>query len=391
MDNSLGPFLTTVGLTQRSFQRARAVYSKQVAPEFDWVSIFDPDEIKLSKVLGWMLDPQGSHCQGPLFLELFLEHCGLDWSAAEVESAVIHLEYPFSEGRFDILITNEASKRRVVIENKPFASDGYRQLERYLAFIGEEGVVLYLPGTSERLPSGLSISRELREKHKASNHLVEESWTGLIPLFIECGKVAQAPRVRDFIAELPRYIAARFSGIKDMTEVQYIVEEMSRSAEAIESSFLVAKSLDFLREHLIDQLGKQLESIVPPDWVVLQDPLSAKKFSSLYIEFPGTNVRFFMRFEQAKFGVLSYGLNDEGAKRLNKLEITRLAAEAGPGEVEVGFPWWLLANEETKLRLAGDWGLNPKPWMMIQNGSAARNIATEAARLFEALRKVIPV
>ena len=84
------------------------------------------DEVRLhSRMLHSLLDPQGKHYQKALFLEPFLEILGLqdfiDISRARVFTEYKHIDLYISDG-----------KGHIIIENKVYAGDGERQIERYI-------------------------------------------------------------------------------------------------------------------------------------------------------------------------------------------------------------------------------------------------------------------
>lgn len=119
---------------------------------FNVFSILDreSDEVKThSAIIAELLNPQGSHSQGTLFLKLFLEKlladeipklkCGEDDLSDEyLKEFEVGVEVSFvgkskngdpEQSRIDILI--EKDDDCVVIENKIWAADQPRQLERY--------------------------------------------------------------------------------------------------------------------------------------------------------------------------------------------------------------------------------------------------------------------
>lgn len=87
-----------------------------------------------SAILSEWLNPSGSHGQGHLFLSLFL-HCVDEAFALEfkTETANVFTEYSTPEGRLDILIEDHAGKG-IIIENKIYAQDEEKQLQRYDSF-----------------------------------------------------------------------------------------------------------------------------------------------------------------------------------------------------------------------------------------------------------------
>ncbi|MFK7948064.1 MAG: PD-(D/E)XK nuclease family protein [Saprospiraceae bacterium] len=81
-----------------------------------------------------LLNPKGSHGQGALFLDLFFELVlKLEYRYKTITTFNIKEERKIDSGRIDILMTFHNGKNWVgiVIENKIYAKDQYRQLKKY--------------------------------------------------------------------------------------------------------------------------------------------------------------------------------------------------------------------------------------------------------------------
>lgn len=126
----------------------------------------ESDEVKThSAIIAELLNPLGSHSQGTLFLKLFLEKllqgrntnlkCGKDGLSDEyLKKFEVGVEVSFvgknkegktEQSRIDILI--EKNDDCVVIENKIWANDQPRQLERYHEYAtrkSEDPILIYL-------------------------------------------------------------------------------------------------------------------------------------------------------------------------------------------------------------------------------------------------------
>lgn len=112
-----------------------------------------------SRLIGELLSPKGSHDQGTLFLQIFIEECGLleivDGTDLDLTTIVIE-EYigPISEdyeigGRIDLVLKFNNGKV-IVIENKIYARDQEKQLKRYKnAYPNAKIVYLNLGGKDE--------------------------------------------------------------------------------------------------------------------------------------------------------------------------------------------------------------------------------------------------
>ena len=104
------------------------------------------DEVNLhSNFIASLLDPNGDHYKGDLFLKLFLETCGIDDFSIDTSRATVFKEFK----HIDIYISD--GKKHIILENKVYAKDQPTQIERYIETIiqnkdaeDEDIYVLYL-------------------------------------------------------------------------------------------------------------------------------------------------------------------------------------------------------------------------------------------------------
>ena len=103
------------------------------------------DEVNLhSNFIASLLDPNGYHYKGDLFLKLFLETCGIDEFSIDTSTATVFKEFK----HIDIYISD--GKKHIILENKVYAKDQPTQIARYIKAIKKEGAedediyVLYL-------------------------------------------------------------------------------------------------------------------------------------------------------------------------------------------------------------------------------------------------------
>jgi hypothetical protein len=135
------------------------------------------DEVKMhSALLAELLNPEGTHGQGDIFLKLFIEH--FNGKVADV-LMIKDFHYPgtsvMSEkyigektavtgGRIDLLIT-DGKNARVIIENKIYAADQENQLIRYHNFdIKARLCYLTLDGKSPSDWSSKNEDLDLKDK-----------------------------------------------------------------------------------------------------------------------------------------------------------------------------------------------------------------------------------
>lgn len=122
--------------------------SKAKGIEFNIFSVMgvQTEEVKLhSALLAELLDPKGSHGQGDYFIKLFLKECCKKYTNIKWDNAEVNVEVsigPISEdlttgGRLDILISSLDNNIGIAIENKIYAEDQEKQLDRYFHYLKE--------------------------------------------------------------------------------------------------------------------------------------------------------------------------------------------------------------------------------------------------------------
>lgn len=136
-------------------RRARGIHDYNI---FD---VLEAKEIKHSKFIVSLLDPKGLHYQGDLFLNKFIEVCGIDDFGLDTLNSQVYREYK----NIDIYITD--GNKHIIIENKIWnAYDQDKQIYRYIETIKKENslldndriLVLYLTPNFNKTPSQESLN-----------------------------------------------------------------------------------------------------------------------------------------------------------------------------------------------------------------------------------------
>ena len=162
-----------------------------------------------------LLNPNGSHGQGGLFLNSFIQELIPQEKRKHFElnnfsNYNIIEEKPIHNGRIDIYIHSLDPKRKfnIIIENKLFAGDQQDQIKRYYKFLhggkelkNDEIMIFYLTITGVD-PSAFSIEEELREKLKNNKVLKNISYNGDIKNWLtNLIQDVQSNKVKDLIIQ----------------------------------------------------------------------------------------------------------------------------------------------------------------------------------------------
>lgn len=186
---------------------------RRLAAAFNVFDLIEPDENKLSDILAGLLDPNGAHGQGDLFLRLLLKHAGFGSHARLARNATVQREAPTHgilkfRRRMDVFV--EAGVL-LAIENKVDSLEQPDQVRDYLDHLHAyarrrrvRSTLIYLtpdgrPPTSLR-PSELT-------KHLAGGSLHCWSYQRELRAWLEdCCRGCQAQRIRGFLSDLIAYV-----------------------------------------------------------------------------------------------------------------------------------------------------------------------------------------
>ena len=153
--------------------------------------------------------PKGTHGQGSVFLDAFLERFFPDESFRAVSQDCSVRTEKIANGQRRIDIYLESPSFIIGIENKPWAADQDGQLRDYAEFLtkesrGKKWMLIYL---SNRASSDRSISPDERDKLICAGNLVEKS-------FIEIEDYVFDERSQLVVDPSEEKLKSEFAGVK---------------------------------------------------------------------------------------------------------------------------------------------------------------------------------
>lgn len=228
-------FLQRYRFIYKIAQATQVDIDRLTAPKFSVMDYMWPDEVQLSNIIKDLLDPNGSHGQGELFLRLFLnrvnqelklqkceplklEQLGQTSAALEVTTTRI----TNCQRRIDIVLANPLWV--IGLENKPWTYEQADQLKDYLEHLEKAHKIrpchmIYLPGRCSKPESddgsgktvviGYNWSDEkcgFGNKHAHLSDWLEESIG-----------VCQVDKLRHFLIDFKNYIQKNFNDHDDNT------------------------------------------------------------------------------------------------------------------------------------------------------------------------------
>ncbi|GAA3920924.1 hypothetical protein GO495_00870 [Chitinophaga oryziterrae] len=187
------------------------------APRFSVFDYIDIDENKLSDIIADFLNPKGKHGQGNVFLLEFLKLINLEnidhnkfvSIRREVSTRLINP----TQRRMDIVINFE--NQTVMIENKPWAADQYKQLSHYKEHLyrdyGEKFIIIYL-ASNNRKPSEVSIAEVELNELIVKNQFLQISFDKDLVAWIEkCLEKCKPQNIKQFLQDFKFYLLNNFN------------------------------------------------------------------------------------------------------------------------------------------------------------------------------------
>lgn len=161
---SLSQFILSERPICQEYDRTRIDLTKEKHNVFRIISDLYYRENFHSDIICYFLNPLESHGGGNLFLSIFigmLNELGADVSISNYENAIAVRE----QGKIDILVYSESSKRAIIIENKIHdAIDMPRQLPRYYEYVTGRGyivdAIVYIPLDITKIPDKTDWTKE---------------------------------------------------------------------------------------------------------------------------------------------------------------------------------------------------------------------------------------
>ena len=249
------------------------LYTKyqQIAEEEEGFNIFPilrspSDEVNLhSKFLFELLNDKGSHGFGSRFCEAFF--LKLQIENFDFENYWVGREYK----NIDLLIANE--REAVIVENKIWAGDQHRQLERYAELLRADRFskirVFYLTPFGHP-PSDGSVGRLDRKEIKLISYQEHISqWLDV------CIKIASRnPAVRETLIQYQHLVKDLTGQNKMSKQKEEIIDLMSKDNNILQAQLLL-NNWNHVRHHVEFQFWSDLNAVVDEKYEVLAE----QKFS----------------------------------------------------------------------------------------------------------------
>ena len=395
--NAVQNLINEVSEKVRALETAQALYSRQLSPDFNTFDYINTDELGLSRILAALLDPQGSHAQQGVFLNLFVEHClpviykAPEWQSFlnDIEKTRVVLEEVTwksnSLRRMDIYLERLVGDNSygICIENKPSAADQTNQLIDYyseLKLSHKNSHIVYL-SESREMPDVKSVDADTLIDWIANSQYTHLRFSDLIGWLKACQIECQNHSVSEFLAQLIKFIQKQFMGIEDMSESNAVLEIIKQNLETIDASMKVFSSIERMKEGLIEKLKKEL--LEKSEGSEYQNKIQNKNVDAAYekiifgtIEDIGTICfEFQNKYSRPFLGVrfLSKAVRDSSMAAQYTNDINSLLNSSFHGNIFKTSSWWPSYYKFQPY----SWQNSSKPWQMIHTGEMSDKILEE--------------
>jgi hypothetical protein len=223
------------------------------------------DEVRMCRVLYELLNPQGCHFQGDLYLRLFFKNVlHLDLDEEEYQTAKVFREYYLPNGkRIDLVI--KTYNRFIPIEVKIHAEDQPKQCFDY--FQNAENSDVYYLTLDGHLPSsdsamGLtpvySDDKEIVRYQGVTTVSFEDELLDWVNECLEQRETIETPPIREILLQFSQTIRILTNHLEEGKEME-ITQLISSSKENMKSAFEVESGLQVCKTQMLEKILKTLE------------------------------------------------------------------------------------------------------------------------------------
>lgn len=393
-------FLNEISQAMQELRDEKKRTARRLAPDFSVFDMTRSDEMALSKCFAGLLNPEGGHGQGRLFLDKFLEKiCGKRATWATGNCTVTLEKQANGQRRIDIYLDFGSAGGVIGIENKPWAGDQPNQLSDYADYIKNKvtgknkWLLLYF---SNHEPSEESIKPDELEKIKESGNFIYVNYDQVIAWLDECLSETCSIKVQIFIEDLIQFIRLKINQELTVAETQEIVKTIIKYNK-LKEFFDVLSVANDLKDLLLTELKNNLNINQNKYEFEFNDVLSNKKwltnkYGEIKTKISTNNIYIGFSFDKNNLDNLVFGIKkadwkiekSDKWKKLNEC----LQNKYNYGKSSDNWPWYASINQSKLFEKdVENWSNNPIPWQMIQSGEMAGKMIKLVYEIYETLKE----
>lgn len=347
----LDSFFSHLGEHLELVARSEEQLARYTAPRFSLfnAAYIGQEETRITGILRDLLDPNGSHGQGPAFLKSFLET--IDFKPAlqtDLERAHVRDEHSTDERR-RIDLTVRTGGCLLGLENKIYADERVNQVGHYLDFIAADAkgptFFIFLTPDKDRAPDPKACDP------KKWNSLVDQgkaralSYSDLSDWLCLCASCSRPDRVRVLLQDMAEW-ARNFGGaIVSNFKRDAVKDFVLKHTEHVDAFLAAVDAFEVLKCSLIVAFAERLEAkmrvVFPfPEWTVANniddEHVNSGRELSILLSRPtwGYSIGIGAYSADKQF---AYGLKREGSP---KNEIEKLLKAALGNATDEDDPWF---------------------------------------------------
>lgn len=381
----LNHFFSVLREKHNAFADNYAFFSPKLAPRFNSFKFIRPDEMKLSEILAMLLNPQGDHAQGDIYLRLFFAEIDLTYpnykGNIKIGCEVSTDRIENKSRRIDIEI-NFGDQFGLAIENKPWTYDQFQQLSDYAKQMqnkfGENWCLIYLSGYDSN-PSEDSASPAQIETWEENSQYKQINFGHIVEWLKKCEAQCQADHVRHFLRDFIGYCKNEFLGETDMVDAN-LIKDFALKSENLELTLAIGQQMTAIKNELFDKFLKDLKTefeAVYLGWEFICEDFSKQrtiKFRKPEWDNYAIAIEFGAEYSYCDLGIRKKDstIRDLSVDMLQKLD----KQLSKPWSTNTVWPrWYRLPSPYS------NWKISVEPWLNIPSRDTTRIVLEKIVEL----------
>lgn len=225
------------------------------------------DELKMCRIMHELINPHGSHCQGNLYLRLFLKDVlNMDFYETDYKTVKVSREYVISnDRRIDIFI--ETQDKAIPIEVKIYAGDQSKQCYDYYHQKARNSNLFYLtlsgntpdPNSAIGLTPIYGYMKEIIGYKEVSQISFENEILTWLNHCLEQQDTIKTASIREILIQLIAVIRRLTNRMEEGKEME-ISENLLSSVDNLKSAFEIEKSLPVVKSKIMLDFFEEINS-----------------------------------------------------------------------------------------------------------------------------------
>ncbi|MEG3172152.1 PD-(D/E)XK nuclease family protein [Sphingomonas sp. ZB1N12] len=380
------------------FDDLRLSPSPTMAPTCSVFSFTGLDELLVSRLIAWLLAPDGSHAQGARFLHAFCDRHRI--ARPPHRRLRVELEVPTNlidriRRRIDVCVLDDDWS--LGIENKPVAGFQNRQLADYLDQLRRRSpsnaTLVVLKGWEGDLPADQMKEAGMREALRDGS-LVNVDYADVQLWLAECAGLSEASYVTSLIDDLRSSLQRWLSGGMDMERQRIVVGSILDDDLQRDAALELLASTDHLLASLSDRFVRDLHRELAPTRFRIMHGAAAtridlprKEYIDLELD-EALPFKFSIAFDKANLRLPYVGLRP----RLDTMATGRIYARLRRELAAAGLPsqtsyleWWFWWTYTSRQRFGFEHDDTIAVWQSLGSGAFARNVVDVVEDLHDRL------